>query len=224
MINDDFFLDENISEVAFWCAPDVDSVDMAQVVEKMISTGVDMISVAPRAVPVVWPWLEDKHVKIISRFYLNESPFSSAVISDFTKNVNMTLKQGAAAVQVFLKLSDLDEFVSQLYLIRDDLFFNKGLFIGVDINSVEPLDWKCLWKALKKIHADGAVFVLMDDRGEKSDFVGRLYALFDSYDDDFNGDLHFILGQNSVRIEQTKRMLLSMQPNFKKHIKFFKKV
>lgn len=221
MIDTDNILDENSYRLSLWCGAESDSSDLAYVADKAVTEKCDAISVSPTAVPVLWPWLEGKGVKIYSRFYLSEKSKSDEVMSDFTTSINYVLKQGADGVQVFLRLADLSDFVSKLYLIRDDLFFNKDLYIGLDLSEVDADDWKNAFYLINKIRATGLLLALPIDKGDKSDFVGRLYAMLDSWNMQLNCDIHFALGVNPLRIEQTYRLVESMQPSLLEKLVFF---
>jgi len=217
-MNTDFFLDEDLYTIALWCRAGAEPTDLAYAAECAIEHELDVISVVPEAVSILWPWLETEPVKILARFYLDDF-IDSDSMSEFTANVNTVLKQGADGIQVFIRYKDLETFVEQIYSIRDDLFFNKELFIGIDINDINPFDWENVLEALNKIHATGLILVLPKDKGDKSDYVGRLYAALEAWKNDFN--LYFFLGDNLLRIEQTKRLIKSMQPNLLDRVKFF---
>lgn len=217
MIDKDNFLD-GISGAALWCGADFDSADLAQAVSIAIDKNIESLSVIPESVSIVWPWLENKGVDIFSRFYLKSK--NSESISDITEKINSSFKQGADGAQVFLSFADLEGFVSQLYLIRDDLFFNKSVFIGMDISEIGPFDWKRIFAELKKMRATGLILALTKDEGDKSDFVGRVYAALDELDAD-DISLHFMLGANKTRIEQVYRLVEAIRPNLLAKLKFF---
>ena len=221
MINVDNILDENSYKLALWCNAESDSTDLAYVANQAVTEHFDAVSVVPSAVSVLWPWLEGKRIDIFSRFYLSEKSKSDDVISELTSNINYVFKQGADGVQIFIRLSDLSNFVSKLYIIRDDLFFNKSLYIGLDISDVDAFDWKNVFDALRKIRASGLLLALPVDKGDKSDFIGRLYAALDAWNPELDCDLHFAFGRNFLRIEQAYRLVETMRPKLLDKIKFF---
>lgn len=210
------------SSVALWRGGDGEDTELARVAEFVIARGIDMLSVAPDGVVVLWPWLEKLPVKIISRFYLPEkSAIREEDISNLAQRINTVFKHGAAGVQIFVRLSELKNFVAQMRLIRDDLFFNKDLSIGIDINDIGPFDWAELFDALNTINATSVMFVLGKDAGDNSDFVGRVYSMMENWGDSFNGNLHFMLGANIIRIEQALRLVQNMRPQLASRTKFF---
>ena len=204
---------------ALWCGGDAESVDLARAVSVAIENKISVISVANDAVSVVWPWLENKKIKIYSRFYVNR--VTSDDVSALSEKINKCFKQGADGVQIFVSVQDLDNLVGQLCAIRDDLFFNKDLFIGLNINDIGPFDWELLYQSLIKIRATGLVIVLGHDSGDASDFVGRVYAALSEWDEKNNFCLHFILGNNFTRIEQADRLVRAMCPDLSEKVCFF---
>ena len=56
--------------------------------------------------------------------------------------------------------------------------------------------------------------------GNKSDFVGRIYAMLNAWNNDNEFELHFALGPDSMRIEQVVRLVEQLQPQLLDRIKF----
>ncbi len=221
MIEKSDILNELGGAMALWCAADLDGGELARCAEFVVQEKVSHISVSPDSIPVVWPWLEGVDVKIYGRFYLDANRIGPDEISDVTVKINAALRSGASGAQVFLRYANLHELVAQTHVIRDDLFFDKDLIIGLDINDIGADDWGDLFQNLKKIKASAVLFFLGNDAGDKSDFVGRLYGLLNAWDDGFGGALHFALGDNYLRIEQVMRMAERMKPELAKRLKFF---
>lgn len=95
--------------------------------------------------------------------------------------------------------------------MRDDLFFNRELAVGIDIAEVGPFEWTAVFDAVRALRAGALVLVLTRDNGDASDFVGRLYAAVGAAAN-AKCDLHFVLGNNPVRIEQALRMVRAVRP------------
>lgn len=218
MIDNENILDD-ISGAALWCGADCDPTDLARYASVALEHNVAAISVAPMSVGVVWPWLENKNIPIFAWFYPRARGAAGA--SEIVASINQAFKQGADGAQVFVSLQNLDEFVSQLYLIRDDLFFNKAAFVGVDICEIGPFDWNSVFSALRKMRATGLVCALARDDGDASDFVGRVYAALSAWDAAGDMDLHFVTGKNPVRVEQAMRLVQSVRPELAPRVKFF---
>ena len=162
--------------VALWCGTDMDSVELARAVQFVTDNGISMLSVTPNAVPTVWPWLENSNVKIMTRFYLDTKNITEKQISDVTVRINSALRQGAHGAQIFLPCVALADLVEQTHIVRDDLFFNKDLSIGMDVAEIGPFDWGAVFENLRKINASSVIIAFAEDKGNKSDFVGRIYA------------------------------------------------
>lgn len=209
----------DVKNVALWCGAGADATDLARAADGAIANKLKMISVAPDAVGIVWPWLENKRIKIFARLYLEYDDADG--ISEIAEKINSVFKSGADGVQVFVNLESLSSFVSQLYLIRDDLFFNKDLIIGLDISTVEPCDWAGVFSELKKIRATGLMLALTRDTGNKSDFIGRVYAALNAWGDDYAGGLQFAFGLSQERMEQIMRLVQSVRPKLWSKTAFF---
>ena len=63
------------------------------------------------------------------------------------------------------------------------------------------------------------LLVIDEDMGNRSDFIGRIYGMLDNWD--FDGDLHFIFGNNYDRIDQVIRLVESMKPELSDKLHFF---
>lgn len=223
MINIEGIFQELGDRIALWCNAAVAGADLALASESVLGRNMGAISVAPSAVSVIWPWLERMPVKIVGRFYLSDGgPRADENISDLTQRINATLKQGASGAQIFVRPRDLKPLTAQLHLIRDDLFFNKELSIGLDIGDVDASDWPDVFAALNGLKANSMVLAMTRDAGDKSDFVGRIYGMLDAVaQGPWRGDLHFALGNNFLRIEQAYRLVQKIRPELLSGIRFF---
>ena len=211
---ENILLDTNVC-VGTWCTGGGDATDLARVAENVIAQKIPIVSMLPENVATVWPWLENRGVKIYARLYLG------ADVADITQKINTVFKRGADGVQLFVRFSDLADFVSQMHLIRDDLFFNKDLLIGIDIDEIGPFDWPVLFGLLKKIRADGLILALTHDNGDDSDFVGRVYAMLGVIENNFDGMIHFATGLTTSRIDQVARLVHLIAPDYLSRTMFF---
>ncbi len=216
MIDAETILDGVGKHTALWCAGGGEETDLAVAAHVVMGHGMDMISVTPAAVGVLWPWLEKVRVKIIPRFYVA----GDVDMSDLSCRINAAFKSGAHGAQVFLSRRDLDKFVDELHVIRDDLFFNHVLSIGMDVGEIDADDWGTVFGLLNKIRANSLVLALPHDDGDRSDFVGRIYAAMNAWGA-FRGALHFALGQNVIRIDQAMRLVQDIQPRLYESVRFF---
>lgn len=221
MIDEDIVFDSFADHTAMWCRADLEAGDLARATETLIGQGLSFVSVAPVAVPVIWPWLEHHDVKILARFYIEGNEITEAKLSDLTVRINDALRRGAHGAQVFVDVGLLPELVEQTYVVRDDLFFNKDLVIGLNILDVGPFDWENLYANLRKISASAVVFVLPQDTGKDSMIVGQIFAMLNAWNSLNNFDVHLAFGLNYMRIEQILRMIKKMRPELIERTKVF---
>ena len=221
MIDMNSFLSEINTKIGVWCGGEMDGAELARMVEFATDYNVDMLSVVPDAVSVVWPWVEMQNKKIIGRFYINNDKIDEGVMSDLTVRINASFKRGARGAQVFVRYRHLKSMIDQVAIIRDDLFFNRDLVIGLDIGDIDSDNWADLFNNLKRINASAVLFVLTKDAGKKSDFVGRVYGMLNAWDSGFGGDLHFALENRPERIDQARRLVESIRPELLAGLRFF---
>lgn len=221
MIDTKTFLSEIQSRIGIWCSADTDGADLARMVQYATDWKADILSVSPDVVPVVWPWIENKPVNLLGRFYVNNDKIDENVMSDLTIKINQSFKSGASGAMVFVRYQHLRPMIDQVAIIRDDLFFNRELVIGLDIGDIDSGDWANLFNELKRINASAVCFVLTKDMGKKSDFVGRVYGMLNAWDSEFSGALHFALENRPERIDQARRLVESIRPELAKDLRFF---
>lgn len=223
MMESEFKFDEvPNTNAALWCGADLDSGELARMVQVAVENKTSVMSVVPVSVGVVWPWLEGTAIKILARFYFPEKKISEQHVSDITVRINAAFKQGAHGAQVFLGGPvALSELVRQTHMIRDDLFFAKDLSIGMDIGGVGPNDWDGLFADLRKINASSVLFVMTRDLGAKSDFAARVFGMLDAWSDENKFDVHFMLGGHPMWTEQAMRLIQKMRPELMSGSRFF---
>ncbi len=212
MIDIKTFLSGIDARVGIWSGA-TDGAELARMVEFATENKVDMLSVLPDAIDVVWPWIEKQHIGMLGRFYVNDDKIDEVVMSDLTARINMSFKHGANGAIVFVRYKNMKSMIDQVAVIRDDLFFNRELIIGVDIGDIDSNQWGDLFENLRRINASAVMFALTKDMGKKSDFVGRVYGMLNAWDAEFNGALHFALGNSTERIDQAQRLVASMRPD-----------
>ena len=178
--------------------------DLAADAGVAITNKLRAVSVAPAAVAPIWAWLENTNVKIFARFYVDKK-IDDDFMSDLSSRISASFREGANGATVFVKLRDLKQFVSELNFVRDDLFFNKTLAIGLDINEID--DWTTVFDLLQGVRADALSLYLSHDDGDKSDFVGRIYAMLNANWGDWRGALYFCPNDNIARADQFYRLV-----------------
>ncbi len=221
MIDIEKFFTEYKDMSGLWCPAITDVGDLAKCMDTVVANDFSIISVVPSAVETVWPWLEARDIKIMARFYIADKKISEQSVSDITKEIKECFSCGAHGAQVFLPLGALPDLVEMTHLIKNDLFFDRDLIIGMNISEIKPLDWDGVFENLRKVNVSALMLALPKDTGNKSNFVGKIYGMLDKWHDDNNFDIHFLLGANFMRIEQTVRLIKCMRPELMGRIKFF---
>ena len=220
MINEKTIFNEVRNNISLMCHDDCAGADLAAAAGLAISNKMKSVCVAPNRVGEVWPWLENKKIKILSRFCIS-SPINDDTMSALSADISACFRAGADGAIVFVDMKNLQKFALEISSVRDDLFFNKKFGIGVDIDQIGVFDWNLLFGLMRIVRADSLVLRFLNDTGDKSDFVGRVFAMLDAVRGDWGGAVNFMLGQNTIRIDQVYRLILKMKPETISTTEFF---
>lgn len=220
MIEINEIFSDSDKKLAWWFDGANDTSDLATMAENVIQQNIKLISVLPEFVPFMWTCLEKTDTKIMTRytFYPNGSSVD-ADIYNLVKNITGICKKGANGVQIFIKMSDLERFIDNLIVVRDDLFFEHDLSVGLDVGDIGVADWDVLFEKLRYIRANSLILTLNEDMGNRSDFVGRVYGMLSKWN--FDGGLHFMLNNDYDRIDQVIRLVESEKPELSEKLRFF---
>lgn len=202
--------------VGLWCPTADDGTELAKMVDMANLCGANVMSVTPGVIKIVWPWIENTKIKIMARFYFTDSKSSEEIVSKLVTEINSAFKVGASGAQVFVPYRALDTFVREMRGVRDDLFFDRRLAVGLDIGEIGDSDWNNVFDSLVNVRADSVVFVLGRDTGDKSDFVGRVYSMLNKWSDNYSGDVYWMLNDNYSRFEQVVRLIQAIRPELLK--------
>ena len=220
MIEDKSIFNEVQNNISMMCRDDCIGADLAASVSVAIEHKMRSVCVSPDNVVEVWPWLEKTNIKIISRFYVDE-PITDDFMSDFSGRVSAAFHNGANGAIIFMSMHDLQKFIAEISSVRTDLFFNKTFNLGLDISEIGVFDWDGLFRLLHFIRADSLVLTFEKDTGDKSDFVGRVFAMLNASRGDWTGTVNFVLGQNAIRIDQVYRLIQQVKPETLSKTEFF---
>ena len=215
----EIFSKDVVGAVSWWLPDGADSADLIGAAESAAEMEVRTVSVVPSDVKIIWPWVEKLKIKLLPRFYVDS--VNSDSVSDLAVKIKSEFKNGAHGAQVIIGLCDVGRFVDSIISIRDDLFFNKDLSMGIDVFQVWPLDWGELFANLKRLHASSLLLILSHDDMERSDFTGRIYAALQSWDANSDMELHVMLGESYARAEQVYRLVAINRPELLNKLKFF---
>ena len=222
MIEQDDIFAEIKNNLALWCDTDCKGADLAAAAGNAIANKLRAISVEQTEIGQLWAWLENKNIEIFGRFWIN-TKIDDALMSDLATRISTSFCDGADGAIIFMRLRDLARFVSEMSCVRDDLFFNKTLSIGLDINEIESSDWENVFRMLRDVRADAITLFLSNDDGNKSDFVGRIYALLTSEIGDWHGAIYFVSNENISRIDQVFRLTQQIRPDLASSMLFWVK-
>lgn len=203
--------------VSMW-VPECDGVELAAAADLAARRRCDVLSCAPGAVATLWPWLEKTDIKIMPRFYVDA--VDDVHMSDVTRRIKMALRAGAAGAQIFVAVSKLTAFANALAPLRDELFLGRDLAIGADLGDVDPDAWKNVFGVLDALGASAFVAAASRDAGNRSDLVGRIYAMLDAWAVK-NTYLHFAPLSGVYRAEQAWRLVEKMRPELVADMRFF---
>ncbi|MDR1696865.1 MAG: hypothetical protein LBR41_01425 [Rickettsiales bacterium] len=165
-----------------------DAPDLIRIADASAAAQDEFIYAAPESVRVLWGWLEKTGVALYAVVRMSAAPSAQ-----FFAKIADVLRVGA--VGVILDVGNPDAMVqaaSDLFFIREDLFFGRKLFFGLDLEKIEPDVWTDVWFNVKKTNAHGIAFNV------PADFVGGVFALFDSMPADFAGELHFRIADRKM--------------------------
>ena len=220
MIEVNEIFSENDPKIALWAGDDIDTNDLAMMAQNIMDGEIHLASVAPEMVELLWAYLEKNNVEIFTRYEFSPTPKNiTNDISELAKKISYVCKHGANGVQLFLKMNNFERVLDSLVNIRDDLFFEHKLSVCMDIKDVDVHNWDLIFKKLRDIKADSFSLTFNKDLGDKSDFIGRIYSMLKNWN--FDGDLHFILISDLMRIDQILRLTESMQPKICDKLRFF---
>ena len=221
MIKTKYIFDDFSDISNAWLGNDmVDSGTLALVADTVIQQKMSHISVPVDLVANLWPWVEGKNIKILTRFnFVPDSEKSlDIIISDLARDIMSGFRRGASGAQIYVPLSDLQSFVSEIKPIRDDLFFDKEFSLVINIDEINSGDdWNAIFEHVRIVNPDSVLITSGKEKFDaSSDFVGRIYAMLEHWD--LNAKLFFLFGKNMMQLQQAIRLTHKMQPNLSPEI------
>ena len=209
---------------AIWVGDSVgDDADLARAADVAINMAAAFVSMPDGLVGTFWPWVEDKNMKILARIDFEfgaDDANADDEISAFAKHITATFKNGASGAQVFVPYPQITQFVDAIHPIRNDLFFDRYLSIGLDVDGMDDMDWGDIFEKIMKIKPDS---ILLFGRVEKfnpnSNFVGCIFDMLENWKP--GPDLHLMFGKNTLRVAQVLRLTEKMRPEVLKNMRVF---
>ncbi|MBO7656209.1 MAG: hypothetical protein J6S80_00580 [Alphaproteobacteria bacterium] len=209
--------------MAWWVDDNAKDVsDLAQIADTAIDKHIPFISVPCDVVKTFWPWIEKTDIKLMTRFNFmgDENHDFDVAVSDLATKVTTTFRQGADGVQIFVPYSQIADFMNAIKIIRNDLFFDKYVSIGIDIDEKQDIDWQYVFDALGAIKPNAVLLVGYEQKfNPNSDFAGRIFDMLQKWN--LRSDLHLMFGKNMLRVSQVLRLVEKMRPEASKNIRVF---
>lgn len=218
MIEINEIFSDSDKRIAWWCDSVEDTNDLAKMADDIIKNDIHLISLPSDMVESSWVYLEKFDVKILSRFYFSLKNIDSDMY-ELATDVTKVCKQGADGVQIFVSQHDLEIFTDKIVFVRDDLFFGHDLSVVMDIEDLDINNWAMIFQNLRKLRVKAFGLTLKEDTKNRSDFVGRVYSMFQNWDADC--ELHFMLNNNFERIDQVIRLAETERPELSDKLRFF---
>ena len=220
MIDEKSIFNEIRNNISMMCCDDCVGADLASAAGIAMTNKMRSVCVSPKQIVDVWPWLEKTNIKIISRFVVDRA-INDEFVSELAGEISASFRDGANGAIVFIQKRNLAKFAAEIASIREDLFFNKSFSIGMDIEDIDVFDWDELFGILHLMRANSLTLTYTNDAGDKSDFVGRVYAMLNTTRGEWNGIINFVLGHNFIRIDQSYRLIQQIQPETLSKTEFF---
>lgn len=203
-----------------WVPNGTDVPGLARISDLVIAKNMQYLSLPVGAVDTVWPWVEQNSVKILTRVNFANDATGDVAMSQLATNITDAFRHGASGVQVFVHYDDITEFVDMMLPMRDDLFFERYLSVAMNIKEVPNNKWPEVFALLDKIRPNSILIIADGDSfNPKSDFLGRMYAMLEQWNQKFA--LHVIFGKNMMRVSQTLRLVQKMQPGILPEFRVF---
>jgi len=188
-----------------------DGCDLARVSDFIIEKNIVNISVPIGATEKIWSWIESRNVRIFNRFDVDLSANTDGAISNLAEQITGCFRFGATGAMVMVKISDLEKFTDAIHPIKNALFFDHDFVVGLNTDKVNSDDWNRVFNLLNRVQPNAILITATGDKFDaSSDFVGRVYAMFEHWN--FDGELYLMFGKNMLRFSQVLRLAQKMQP------------
>ena len=217
----DLLLEDIDGKIAAWIDDGItDAGDLAQIVDTVVSKNIHAISVPIATNKKIWPWIENKGIRIFNRINFVVDGDIDDAVSVFAKNVMRAFKTGADGIQVCMQCKELENFIDAIAPIRDDLFFDHHFSVGINIDERGGIDWEYVFDVIGRARANSLLIMVRGDSFDaKSDFIGRVYGMFENWK--LNADLHLMFDKNMMRVTQVVRLAQKMRPELVKNLNVF---
>ena len=209
------------------CTAAPDAGGCASAADAALRIGADRIAVPAAAVHLTWAWLENKGIEILAVMDGGGFKEDGQGAEKLSEHIRSVLKKGADGIMLcawaggkIRTAARIFEIADALAPVRNDLFFEKKLFVGMSLENIEPLDWPDIFRNLKKMGADGVLFSLTPVSGKGKNIAGKIFGALENWDCGFAGRIMF-LADSPADIESALRLVEKIKPDFVKKLRFF---
>ncbi len=167
----------------------------------------------PEFVESLWAWLEKSSTKIMVCFDYDSD------ISFVLGDVITCFKNGADSVRFNVDAKNLDNFISGILPIKDDIFKNKefGLCIKMDEYDIMALKESLLEK-IGVLNPDFICFESLHNK--KAIFAGRIYTLLNALNPNDFKEIHFNVGNDAPRVRNVWWLINKNNPDISNKVRF----
>jgi len=201
-----------------WCEDGIDAGGLVSVAEIALRAGSRYVAVPASCVNMMWSWLEGKGIEILgiidAKNFKEQRANSKEQIgidSRLAEQIHSVLKKGADAVI----LPGSAEMISALLPVRHDLFFEKKLFMTIDLESLSAYIWPDIFHDLKKINVDGIILFATG-----ANATGKIYGMLSAAPMDFTGKI-MVLSDSPEVMENALRLMQKIRPELAGNLRFF---
>ncbi|MCL2369264.1 MAG: hypothetical protein FWC83_01155, partial [Alphaproteobacteria bacterium] len=119
-----------------------------------------------------------------------------------SEQIQSVFKKGADGVIV----PGSSLMIRALLPVVHDLFFNRKLFISIDMDNVLSTDWPDIFKDIKEINASGIILI-----APSASASGKICGMLSGMPLDFDGDI-FVLSDLPEVMEDAMRLCQKIRP------------
>ena len=188
-----------------WCVDDICASSLVAAADIAARVNSKFITVPASHVHMIWAWLEGRDTEIVARIEAKGTPSAAA------EQIHSVFKKGASGAV----LNWSPELFKAIAPVRHDLFFEKKLFVKIDMATAQPSDWPIIFDGLRDMCAYAVVL-----SSESREPIGKFYGFLENVPADFTQQI-MILSDAPQLMESALRLIAKMRPEFSNRLRFF---
>lgn len=218
---DDFILDIDSSLFGLKVKEYTDTFDLALIAQKIKENNIKTISLHPNNISFIWNSFEKDALSpiIFARYKFDAKKNIDTAISELAQNIVSAYKSGATGVDVFIDVSDIENFVNGIKNIQNDLFFGHKFCISCDVLQINTENRDFVFNKLKELNLNKINFTCGNTND--SDFTGNLYGILNDWNENYN--IWFSFDNDYKKIDKAYRLMALLQPKLLENVCFFVK-